>query len=322
MERSLNVQSLFNTLQLDLNDLDAERLQHRKQVLTLCFLFIPLIAAMIVAIFVFVSKDSMALFYVFFFGDFILLAVFLWKVEKVRKEFAASFKSKLIHKIIKKIDSSFDYAPEKRTLTVKSHDPMVNHIHSVKLFPSFDRLWLEDVISGSVQDHSFQFGELKMEYGTGRNRKTVFTGIVLKVNVGKRFESPVYVLPDSANRLRDSLYKMLHQRSDRGEVVELSHAEFEKLFKVYAANPTFVSSILTDKVLDKLVAMHEKITALNKTRDSVRIAFVDNSITVTVALRTNLFEPRLFKPVNDIAFIEANVNYLLLFLGLIEDLRV
>ena len=321
MEKSLNVNSLFQSLQSELTQLDEERDVTRRAINKMSLVWIPpLIITIGVAIWS-LTLDTQVPFFVLLIVFFILLIIWAGKRAKLISVFAKSFKLKVIDKIIKKIDPTFAYRPDQVKYS-GNWSPKLAHLGKINLLPDFQDVWEEDIISGTIRDNKFELSEIRMDYGRGKQRKTVFRGILVTVVLNNSLPSPIYILPDSANSLRDGLWKMLNLKSKRGAVVLLNHEPFEKLFKVYAEDPGLPASLLKNHVLERLVMIHGIVTSMNGIRDSIRIAFSDNSITIAIKLNTNLFEPRLYKPINDQAYFESNVNYLVLFLGLIDDLNL
>ncbi len=72
--------------------------------------------------------------------------------------------------------------------------------------------------------------------------------------------------------------------------------------------------------------IQDGVTDLSSIRHDLRSiiygTLIYTSITIAINLKTNLFEPRLHQPINDLTYFEGNVNYLILFLGLIDDLNL
>ncbi len=319
MDIKPNTQSLFQSLQPELQQLDEERIKTKQHLRKTNQTWLPLVVIAIGAAFWFGDSYSNVPIYSAFATALVLWVVWHLKTSKIKTIFAKSFKEKVIEKIVQKIDPSFVYSPDSQTHYSNGKDPIVNHLILTSLFPSFSTCKREDVITGTVKDHAFEFSEITLET-SGKNRKIVFQGIAIKVLLKNALPSPIYVLPDSANQIRDGLWKLLNLKSKRGEIVMLDHEPFERLFKVYAEDPDLPPKLLRRNILESMVLIHAKIAAVNPVTDAIRISFIENAITISVRLSLNLFEPRLNEPINDLAYFEKNVQYLVLFLGLIADL--
>ena len=52
------------------------------------------------------------------------------------------------------------------------------------------------------------------------------------------------------------------------------------------------------------------------------LSFLDSKVYIAIDLKKNLFETRLFKTVVDYDFIEENIRFLVLLIGIVEDLKL
>jgi hypothetical protein len=59
-----------------------------------------------------------------------------------------------------------------------------------------------------------------------------------------------------------------------------------------------------------------------KWNTKIYLSFVDSKVYIAISLKKNLFETRLFKTILDYSYIEENVKYLLLLIGIVEDLNL
>jgi hypothetical protein len=319
---TFNTQSLFQTLQLDLTQLDDERIQARNSMLIRSLIHLPPFLVCIGLTIWMMSQESVGL---GFLAMVAAVGFFIWwiaRVDSVRKGFAKSFKEKVIRRMIAKIDAGFTYCPENQKHIPSDPNPLVAQINNSKILPQYNKCWIEDVISGTVRENKFDFMELKMENGTGKQRKTVFQGIALTVSLNASFPSNIYIYPNLGNELFSGLLTLLNLNNHPAKAVKLNHPQFEKVFKVFCDDDQALVVVLNNTVLERLLKIHEKITEMSGIKNSVSFSFVQNSITIAVKLRTNLFEPRITKPINDIEYFESNANYLVMFLGLIDDLNI
>jgi hypothetical protein len=319
---TLNTQSLFQTLQLDLTQLDEERIKARNTMLIRTLIHLPptfFVAGLCIWIF---SKDSPYLGFATGFATIILFSWWITRINAIKNIFAKSFKEKVIQRMIRKIDAGFTYQPDTKLHYPEDDNPLVKQINKSKILPAYNKCWIEDIISGTVRENKFDFMELKMENGTGRQRRTVFQGILLTTRHKAPFPTNIYIYPNNGNQLFSGLLSIFNVRKPPGKEIKLAHPEFERLFKVFADDDKTPMEVLNGTVLERLLKIHQKITGTNGMRDSISFSFVQDTITIAVKLKTNLFEPQIARPVNDIGYFESNASYLVLFLGLIDDLNV
>lgn len=54
----------------------------------------------------------------------------------------------------------------------------------------------------------------------------------------------------------------------------------------------------------------------------ISLSFCDSKVYIAINMNKNLFETRLFKPLNDYDFIEENLRFLILITEIVEDLNL
>jgi hypothetical protein len=253
-----------------------------------------------------------------------------WRIhrESIKKRFANSYKWNVIDVILKKIDPSFKYNPDEIQHDSSKASVLTRVLEKIDLFPDVDIIETEDSIKGTIAGNKFQFFELKLnnsDTSVGNNSsgpKWIFKGVFITVTVKNPTPSPLYIFPNSSSWIKDGLVKLsalLHKEADLSDPVD---AEFNKLFTAYSDDDRLLANVLKRNVKQKLIRIHEKAAALDKNPESVKIAIVDDSFSIAIGMseKTNLFEPRLYKPINDLRYIEENVEYLLMLLSFIEEL--
>ena len=124
------------------------------------------------------------------------------------------------------------------------------------------------------------------------------------------------VLPDTAEKLFGKLGQNLQAFSSRGDLIKLEDPEFEKEFCVYADDQVEARYILSPSLMQRIVEFKRKWNT------KVYLSFRDSKVYIAIKMDKNLFETRLFKSIVDYNFIEANIRFLALLTGIVEDLNL
>ena len=161
----------------------------------------------------------------------------------------------------------------------------------------------------------------KTTSGTGSKRQThyttIFKGIFFVADFNKHFKTHTIVLPDTAEKLFGKFGQSLQSMNKtRGELIKLEDPEFEKEFCVYGDDQVEARYILTPALVRSILEFKKKWNT------KIYLSFVDSKVYIAISLKKNLFETRLFKSIVDYTFIEENVKYLILLIGIVEDLNL
>ena len=234
------------------------------------------------------------------------------------KKYRLDFKSKIIGKITAFVDKSLTYMPEG---SVSREEFLKSGIFQ----HSCDHYKGEDHIQGKIDKTAIEFSEIVAKYktttGTGSKRKkhytTYFAGIFFVADFNKHFKTRTLVLPDTAEKLFGKFGQKLQSLSfSRGELIRLEDPEFEKEFCVYGDEQVEARYILSTSLMRRILEFKKKWDT------TIYLSFVDSKVFIAISLKKNLFETRLFKTIVDYSFIEENVKYLLLLVGIVEDLNL
>lgn len=320
MSLQINIQELFQSLRSDLKALDAERIQVKNSLARLNLIWPPLIGVVIVALLYFMANNIQVPAYLCGFGAVISYVAFSLKKNAIKKEFAQNFKSKVVRKILDKVDPSFSYDPARAMIlrSDRTKNPIASRIYSSLLFPPYARCWIEDVIEGAAGSAPFQIAEIQIIDDDG---KIFYSGVLATAFLQSSFPIPVYLLRAS-HKEEGRLSKAMGVARDHGKPVDLQDSDFERVFKTYSPDPVLARAILPAFVRERLLQIHNKISAINKTNENLEVAFFENTIVISIRLPFNLFDPTISKSVDDISYVTDNIQYLTLLISLIEDLNL
>jgi hypothetical protein len=234
------------------------------------------------------------------------------------RKYRLHFKTQIITKITGFVDESLTYLPEGSV----SQNEFVN---SSIFLQSCDYFRGEDHFQGKVDKTTIEFSEIVAKHrttsGTGSERKerytTIFKGVFFVADFNKNFKTRTLVLPDTAEKLFGKFGQKLQSMSfSRGELVRLEDPEFEKAFCVYGNDQVEARYVLSPALMRRILEFKEKWNS------TIYLSFADSKVYIAIKLNKNLFETRLFKSIVDYAFIEESMKYLILLIGIVEDLNL
>jgi len=231
------------------------------------------------------------------------------------RAYTSEFKQRVIARLVEFIEPGLVYRPDARI-------PQGVYEQS-RLFPhQVDVYRGDDLVQGRIGQTGIQFSELHTQYITrdskGRtSRHTIFRGLFFAGDFNKHFYGRTVVLPDRAERLLGGLGRFLQSKNvSRDELVKMDDPEFEKEFVVYATDQIEARYILTSSLMRRLLDFR------NKTGKPIAAAFVNSSVFIAVSYTQNLFEPKIFETLLNIAPIEEYFADLNAALGIVEDLNL
>lgn len=144
----------------------------------------------------------------------------------------------------------------------------------------------DDIFYGSHNDVNIEIVESKFTIGSGKNRSTVFKGVIVKLDMNKSFASHTIITPDSLFH-RSPLSGLRH--------TTLEDVAFEKKFDVFTNDEVDARYLITPSFMQRLKAMKTAFQA-----DSVQCAFYNKSLLVALSTDKDLFSIcSLVKPIDD-----------------------
>jgi hypothetical protein len=252
-------------------------------------------------------------------GVVISLIVYFFLNYKKIGEIQGRFKNEVIAKMVKAIDPSLSYQAGG---CVSESD-----YHRSKLYLSqINKYKGDDLVQGRIDKTAIRFSELltQMEKETrdskGNKSKsvtTIFKGLFFVADFNKKFIGETVVLPDTAESLFGSLGTMFQKWNfQRDQLVKMEDPEFEKAFAVYGTDQVEARYILSTSLMQRILQFKLK------TRSAISLSFIQNEVFIGVPLNENLFEAPFFSSMVKYERIESFNKYLVLFIGIVEDLNL
>lgn len=204
------------------------------------------------------------------------MAGFVWAIIK------KNFENKIKEKIMPSVCQCFGDISWKKCILYENRKVF----QESNLIPSFSSSSFDDYFSGSYKDVGFEIIESEFSSGTGKNRRTVFNGVIVKLDMNKNFSGNTVIRPDS----------MFHASPSSNLVhTTLEDVVFEKKFDVYTDDEVEARYLITPSFMERLNNMQVAFAA-----DKVSCAFYGTNLFVALHTLKDLFSIcSLLKPVND-----------------------
>lgn len=154
------------------------------------------------------------------------------------------------------------------------------------IVPEFSHSEYDDIFKGSYKDVHIEIVEPEYEVGSGKHRRTVFNGIIVKLDMNKSFAGHTVIKPNGLIHL--SPLSQLH-------FTELEDPEFNKKFDVYTNNEVDARYLITPSFMERLKNMETAFLA-----SSVSCAFYRKFLIVALKTNKDIFSIcSLIKPIDD-----------------------
>ena len=143
------------------------------------------------------------------------------------------------------------------------------------IIPNFHRMFFDDCFDGEYNDTKFAIEENYAEIGSGKNRHTVFKGVIITLDMNKPFHGNTVIKPDS----------MFHTSpSGNLHYTVLEDVEFEKKFDVFTDDDIEARYLITPSLMERLKSMQVAFKA-----DKVSASFYQNKFYIALHTRKDLF---------------------------------
>ena len=303
----------YNTLYPTLQELEGERRALKDKIVKLGIVII--IIALVILYFLTnglksINPDTIV---------FVLFALaagggFIYKI--MVKDYASSFKTKVIEPLIREIDNNLRYNP---TYMIEEHV-----FRNSKLFTNkIDRYSGNDYVTGTIDSVDISFSDVHAEQrhkdSKGRTSwSTIFKGLFIITSFNKHFSNSTIILPDSAEGIFGSLIGNWLQSNNftREQLVKMDDPEFEKEFVVYGSDQIEARYILTHSMMKRILDLKKK------TGQPVYISFINGQMNLAIEYNKDLFEPSVFRSLLEYKVAMEYVKTLQLTIAIIEELKL
>lgn len=233
------------TLEHTLAELEAIRLRTRQQIGARQRLFIPLcaIAGLILGLISLMSGSADGVFDLLKFTAAGAGVGWFWATHKLSEAYRRLYKERVLPQL----------ASQFGALTYRQAAPDLDTLRRHRLFDEFDGWTCEDEIVGDYRGLGLSIVELKLTHGSGKERRTVFNGLLTTVTLPRNLKGTTVVLPDRGvfGNLRDRL------AGGGVERVVIEDPIFEKAYEVYGADQISARALLTPAFMERFRKLAE-----------------------------------------------------------------
>ena len=154
------------------------------------------------------------------------------------------------------------------------------------VIPDFTEEVYDDIFKGTHRGVNMEILESKFYIGSGKNRRKVFKGVIVKLDMNKNFTSHTVIAPDTLLHLSPKTH-LKH--------TTLEDVQFEKKFDVFTNDEVDARYLITPTFMERLKAMKTAFKA-----DKIRCAFFGDILLVALSTKKDLFSLcSLVKPIDD-----------------------
>ena len=151
-----------------------------------------------------------------------------------------------------------------------------------KIFPQYDSSTGDDLFCGVYNNTQTTIAEetlyKRVRTKNGSTNVTVFKGIVILLEIKKKFEGQTVVLKDSG------LFNIF-KKVGRGERIKLEDPLFEKQFEVFGDNQIEARYLLTSAFMERILQAQKVFKGKN-----IQFGFFDNKLLISIEAKQNMFE--------------------------------
>jgi hypothetical protein len=197
-----------------------------------------------------------------------------WASRKLSEQYLRLYKDRVLPRLAAQFGSlSYRQATEPDMILLRAQ-----HI-----FREFDRVVAEDEIYGTYRGMALNIVELKLTYGSGKERRVEFDGLLTTVKLPRHLAGTTAVIADNGllGNLRDRF------GAEGREHVRVEDPAFEKAYEVYGTDQVAARALLTPAFMERFLALGQRAGFLQP------LALAqDNRLTIALpkAGGINLFE--------------------------------
>ncbi len=244
-------------------------------------------------------------------GISLIIYSFLYKMTVGK--YKENFKDEIIQKIVSFLEPSLSYDKD-------AHIFKEEFIWSDLFQKKIDKFEGNDLVEGKIGDTSIRFSDIHAQYKTTYKNKinwhTIFKGQFFIADLNKEFNGKMVVLPDNTEKFLGSIGTFLQKHNfGREKLIKLDNPEFEKEFVVYASDEINSRYILTHSMMQNILNFKKR------SKKEIYISFRNSKIFIAISSK-DMFEPNLFKPLNDFDMIKEYYESFVLVVSIVDELKL
>ena len=241
------------------------------------------------------------------------LAIFGFLYKMTISKYRNNFKENIIQKMLSFLEPSLYY---NKNAHILKEEFMWSDLFQTKI----DKFEGNDLVEGDIGETHIRFSDIQALHKTTYENKTIwhtiFKGQFFIADLNKVFNGRMVVLPDSAEKIIGVAGTFLQRYNpNREKLIKLDNPEFEKEFVVYADDEISSRYILTQSMMQKILNFKRK------SKKKIYLSFRNSKIFIAIA-SDYMFEPDLFKPLNNFGKIKEYYESFALVVGIVDDLKL
>jgi len=202
-----------------------------------------------------------------------------WASHQLSAQYVRLYKDRVLPKLAAQF-GSLDYR--------QAIEPDMSLLRAEHIFREFDRVVAEDEIFGTYRGMALNIVELKLTYGSGKERRTEFDGLLTTVALPRHLAGTTAVIADNG-----TLGNLADRFGGEGrEHVGVEDPAFEKAYEVYGTDQVAARALLTPAFMERFLALGQRAGFLQP------LALAqDNRLTIALpkAGGGDLFEPPSYR---------------------------
>lgn len=168
---------------------------------------------------------------------------YLWAGLKLGSEYRRKYKDLVLPKLAARFDPALSY-----------RQPMgldLDRLRKHRIFRVFDAATADDEVVGNYRGLPLSIVELELTAGSGKNKRTVFNGLLTEVTLPRGLRGTTAVIADGGmlGNLADRFKK------DGCERVRLEDPRFEAAYEVYGDDQIGARALLTPAFIERFMAL-------------------------------------------------------------------
>lgn len=168
-----------------------------------------------------------------------------WASRKLSEQYLRLYKDR----VLPQLAAQFGSLSYRRAI-----EPDMNLLRAQHIFREFDRVVAEDEIYGTYRGMALNIVELKLTYGSGKERRVEFDGLLTTVKLPRHLAGATAVIADNGllGNLRDRF------GAEGREHVRVEDPAFEKAYEVYGTDQVAARALLTPAFMERFLALGQR----------------------------------------------------------------
>lgn len=201
-----------------------------------------------------------------------------WASHKLSEQYLRLYKDRVLPQLAAQFGSlSYRQAVE----------PDMSLLRAQHIFREFDTVIAEDEIYGTYRAMALNIVELKLTYGSGKQRRVEFDGLLTTVELPRHLAATTAVIADNG-----ALGNLEDRFGEGREHVRVEDPAFERAYEVYGTDQVAARALLTPAFMERFLALGDRAGFMQP------LALAqDNRLTIALpkAGGGNLFEPPSYR---------------------------